>query len=316
MACLRGSARDELPELPIPDLERDVLAKLLRAANGHLAARRLFGLQAKGRGLNAVPLGPLFSEHRARPAVRRLHGIACGLGLGGAALSLALGLVRWYFAFAHYGPSSVWRWSLPFLGVGAALLLLGSNSLVTTWSLGRLRIRVYQGGLMLQRGRRQWTIPWNLITRIHTSSVRYRLPGLTRRSHTELTLYLDSPDLPRLERDPAPSRVRLTHALTDLDLLADSIKRQVYPGLLARYSRSFNQGNSLSFGSLVLTRDGLRKGRQMLRWQDLGNVSLRQGVLALDPAAPGRYPRIRLPARQLPNVELCIQLIQYLSRQP
>lgn len=265
--------------------------------------------------MSDFPLGRLLSEHRPRPELCRLHGILAALGLSGAALSLAYGVVRWYFAFAHFGPSSVWRWSLPFLGVGAGLLVAGLYGLVTRWNLKRLRIGVHQGGLMLQRGRKLRTIPWSKITRIHTSAVRYRLPTLARRSRAELTLYLDASDPHPSEPELPLSRIRLTHALTDLDLLAESVKRQVYPGLVARYARSFNQGDPLSFGGLILTREGLRKGRHTLRWQDLGGVTLQQGMLVLVPAAAGRGATIRLPSSHLPNVDLCIQLIQYL-RQP
>lgn len=265
---------------------------------------------------SAAALGPLLSDHRLRPSLRRIASVLAILGLGGGIVALSLGLVRWYFAYAHFGPSAVWRWSLPFVALAAALLLTGLYGLSTLWGIGRLTIRAHRGGLTVNRGRRRWTIPWTQVSRIHTSSVRYRLPGLARRSRAELTLFVDAPAASPSARGPGPSTIRLTHALADLDKLTECVKQQVYPALLAQYVHAFNQGKPLSFGSLILTRDGLQNGRHTLRWQDLGRITLRQGVLVLDPAAPGRGPRIRLPAHRLPNVELCLELIQSLSAKP
>jgi hypothetical protein len=108
-------------------------------------------------------------------------------------------------------------------------------------------------------------------------------------------------------------KFRLDHSLFEYDELAEAVKRAVYPPLLDAYTRAFNHGESLPFGPLSLAAEGIRNGRKTLRWENLGQARLERGWLEALPADRRRGPRLRFAARSIPNVDLCLQLIQELT---
>ncbi len=250
-------------------------------------------------------LGPILREHRTRRGVHRVYALA---GWTAVAVSLAAALFaigRALFAYQTYGPLAVERWSSPsayasggFLVAGAVLLLLGRGR------GGRL-VHQHERGLSIQRGRRGSALPWDDIRQVHTRSVRYglgRWPGGRQDSLMLVT------------RDGR--RFHLDQSLGDYDVLVETVKRNVYPPLLDAYTRAFNHGQEVPFGPLRLTPDGIRNGRKLLRWQDVAQARLERGWLEALPADRRPGPRLRFPVRSIPNVDLCLQLIQELSRHP
>ncbi len=253
-------------------------------------------------------LGPLISEHRSRTAPGwrfLLLGLACLLG-GAAGVGLAV--ERWYFAYTHLGPAAVWRHSGGALIAAAILLLAGALLL---WARPRpLRVEIHRDGLRWSRGRRASSARWSQVREIHMHATRYLIPALGKGTQAELVLGL---------RPPGTSarnlrRLRLPHTLSDFEALTAAIKTQVYPLLLAEMTRAFRLGRPLTFGSLHLTPAGIRHGRRTLTWPDLEQVSLEDGVLRLRASPSGGRGEIRLHAHALPNLEVCLQLVDLLSR--
>ncbi len=263
------------------------------------------------RGLPAAASGPppqtnagrRLSQHATRPEVRRLT-----LGLGaagavGAAAAAVAALASGYAAYTHYGPAAVWRRSVPWLWLSAALAIVGMYGLARLWTVGRLAVGVHERGLAVRRGRRLAWVGWEQILQVRTHAVRYGLPGLAWGRQVTLELGLLN-----------GRRLRLPQSLSDLDGLTDAVKRNVYPPLLAEYTRRYNQGQALVFGPVRLTHQGLQVGRAAIAWSDVGTVALEEGLLRVTsrPSAAGR--RLSVPAAGVPNVDLCAQFIQHLAQ--
>lgn len=250
-------------------------------------------------------LGPAQREHRARPGAQRAVAIA---GWTAVALALVAGVFaagRALFAYQTYGPLAVDRWSSPpamaaggFVLVGVLLLLLGRGRRGTI-------VRQHARGLVIQRGRKGSAVPWDEIREIHTRSVRYGLGRWPWGRQGELIL---------VTRDGR--RFHLDQSLSGYDELAETVKRSVYPTLLDAYTRAFNHGQALPFGPLSLTPEGLHNGRKTLHWQNLAQARLERGWLEALPNDRRLGPRLAFPARSIPNVDLCLQLIQELTPHP
>jgi hypothetical protein len=225
-----------------------------------------------------------------------------------------LGVVRWYLAYTHFGPALVWRWSSPaFLTAGG----LGILCIVAMLAAGRARglsIRVHRNGLMILRGRRGTWVPWNRILSVQTSSIRYGPPGFPRRREAGLVLRYEGSKSANPGPKPRVRSIRLTYALEGIEDLAAAVKERVYPLLLEASSESFNRGNPLVFGKVHLTKAGIQAGNRILSWKGLGEISLTRGELVVRPAAGSGGATVRVAAHRVPNVELCVQLIQYLSK--
>ncbi len=254
-------------------------------------------------------LGALISEHHSRPSARRplrlVLGIACLLG-GIAAGGLAL--QRWHFALVNLGPAAVWRHSS--LALTAAVILLLAGSLVLLLHPRTLRVEVHHDGLRWSRGRRSACARWSQVREIRLRATRYLLPALGKRTHAELVLGIRPPGTStrRLRR------LHLPHDLSDFDDLAAAVKTQVYPLLLPEMSRALRQGRTLTFGRLRLNSKGVRQGRRMLPWSRLEQVRLEGGVVHLRSAHASGRVELRLHAQDIPNLEVCLQLIEQLSR--
>lgn len=254
-------------------------------------------------------LGPLISEHHSRASARwpfLLLGIASLLG---GLASAGLALERWYFAYSHLGPVAVWHHSASALVAAAALVLTGVVLLLLRPR--SLDMEVRQDGLRWSRGRHSSSARWSQVREIHMHATRYFLPGLGKRTQAVLVLGLRPPGVSSRKLH----RLRLAHTLSDFDGLVAAVKRQAYPLLIAEMTRAFRLGRPLTFGRLRLTSEGMRQGRRLIRWPDFAQVSLENGVVRLRSSASSGRRELRVQAHQLPNLEVCLQLIDLLSRQ-
>ncbi len=247
--------------------------------------------------------GPLIHEHKMRTSRQSFYLGLAAATLGASVLSLAYGIWRWYFAFANFGPAVVWRWSWSALLAGIALAVTGLGALVAGRRQRWPEVRTYRRGLSVRSGRRQAQIPWKDIARVYTASIRYGLRRLGWKGHAQLTVILQD-----------GRRLTLTNLLSDFDLLVETIKRNIYPRLLVRYTRAFNQGKPVRFGPLTLDAQGVHKGRKILLWHEIGQSVLRDGRLTLEPTATSRARRMQVPAHEVPNVDLCVQLLQRIGQ--
>jgi hypothetical protein len=246
-------------------------------------------------------LGPLLREHRLRRELAILYPALAILGLSGTAIACVWTAWRWLFAYNNYGSAAIWRWTTPALLTVLGFASLGILGLILTWRSRGFRISLHTSGMVYRRGRRKETLLWNEIQRVHTSAVSYGFSSLAWGAQTNLKLHTND-----------GRQLRLTHALTDMSGLAETIKHQIFPGLLETYRRMFNQGETLSFGPLSLTETGVQHQDQILPWGNLGRVSLGRGVLLLETTDSDKGNRIRIPAHRVPNVEICTQLIEHL----
>ncbi len=110
-------------------------------------------------------------------------------------------------------------------------------------------------------------------------------------------------------------RVRLTRTLADLDALVERVKRGAFPGLLEACRQQFNEGQTLAFGPLRLTPEGVQAGRKAIQWKDVQAVEVRDGRLVIS-ARPPETTRLRVAAGRVPNVDVCVQLVRHLGQVP
>jgi hypothetical protein len=218
------------------------------------------------------------------------------VGLLGTSGALAGGLWRWTLAFTHYGPAVVWRWSLPWflaaLGLSPALIL----GIYSFWRTRRLSVALFPSGLILRRGGKLLEIPWQEIQSLMLHS---SLPGLPLvRAGRPLVLEI---------RTSQGKELRLSRELERFEELVENIKAKVYPRMHRALAGAFNQGQSLSFGPLTIAPAGLQLRGSTIPWTQVQSGQLKKGRLTIE----GRGGTIlRLPASRVPNVDLCLQMIE------
>lgn len=249
-------------------------------------------------------LGRPIRSHEVRPELLRATAGFSILAAGGTLVATVLGLLRWSYAYENFGPAVVWRWTFPYAigaGIAALLALVG---LLRVFRLRSLSVLTFRYGMIYRLGRRDRTILWDDIRATYTTALSYGFLGLGRRQKQELLLVLLN-----------GRKIRLDNRLHELDELADTIKGHLYPSLLAEYLRHFSSGEDLPFGPLRLSREGIHRGRRSVAWADFGEVKFQRGRLLVAPKPAADAPTLRAPAQNIPNVELCAQLIERLGRQ-
>jgi hypothetical protein len=248
-------------------------------------------------------LGLQTGQHRLRRFLRLVYPTLALFNLLATLALWALAAWRWFFAYSTYGPALVWRVTFPLVVMSVVTLTVGLIGVVANIRLSSLVVTTFERGLTVRRGRRGKLIRWAHIRHLRTSAVRYGFSGMNWGQRASINLILDSGE-----------KFRFTTALGDIGGLIATIKGNVYPRLLDEYTREFNQGHPLGFGPLMLTQQGIQKGRGRLDWVDLGHASLENGRLVLTPRTGSEGSKIRVEARRIPNVDLCLQFIQHLSK--
>lgn len=244
--------------------------------------------------------GSIISKHDLRKEYRTLSGLLTIIGLSTAFLSAMIGIYRWYFAYRHFGPAAVVRWSAPAFGLSIGSAILGLFGLAYLLHLWGSYVKVYSGGILIGRRGKTEIIPWDQIQAISTASIRYGLPWFAWGNRSRITLHLKS-----------DGKRSLSQSLSNLDQLGITAKKYIYPGLLEEYRNSLQCGDAVHFGSIKLTRRELVSDKRRYPWAEIHKVTLERGFLSIQTGSSRWKRGIRIAAQRIPNIDLCFQLIQH-----
>ena len=223
----------------------------------------------------------------------------------GFLVTFLVGIGRWQFALQNYGPASIRNLIAPVLWF---LFFFMALSIVAFLNLRRFRgveLQISPSGLVIQKSKTLESIMWHEVSRIRASFVRYGLFGFAWGRKTELEIFTEE-----------GRRYRFDQSIEAIDTLIELTKSYVYPILFEKYRETFNQGEPLNFGPLILTSDGILNSRKALRWKDLGEIRLKEGMLQLQPFENIDGPKLSVSAHKIPNIDLCLQLIRHMAQQP
>lgn len=249
-----------------------------------------------------APTNPAHHEHSLQRTHRNVVLTIAGLCFAGSTAASFIGVWRWYFALRNYGPAVVTRWSAPFILLGIFLAVVGCVYAVYLWYLRGLNVRTSQSGILLQRGGSEEFIPWDHVSGIRSSAIRYGLARLAWGGRANIILHLTD-----------GRRLRLTQQLTDLSRLADTIKKFIYPRLIQEYQEALRAGRAVELGQLRISTEGLALDKKEIAWSAITHVSLDRGVLTLRFQQPKRKRVLRLSVHRVPNIDLCFKLIQHFT---
>jgi len=244
-------------------------------------------------------LGTLSAVYPLRKSYRLRNLVITGSAGGGALIALVISLWRGRQAMLAYGPMLVWRWmELPILiSAGCALLALvgwGCHWIQHSW-----RVELYTLGIAIHRFKRTTNLLWTDVMGLYVRSVRYGALGFSWGRRLEL----------RLETRDG-EQVRLDQAIDELEDLMERIKQTLFPDLIRSYRIRLRQNESLRFGPLVLTAQGVQKGKRVFLFDDIEQVSIENGRLTIQTTQSKGGRTITAAAHHIPNIDLCMQILQ------
>jgi hypothetical protein len=256
---------------------------------------------------NSINLDQDYSDlqtFRIRDAILIRYLALSILGFLGMLVIIIIGFFRWRFAMNHFGPAAVWRWINPTLWAAMGLGLIGLLSLFLRIHAGQLEIQLSPMAITYREGRNLKVFRWDEVNRIYITSIRYGILKLSWSRKTEAILHFHD-----------GQRLRIQQSFEKIETLLEKTKQYVYPILFNRYRNAFNRGNPIPFGPIILTPQGIVNGRKTLRWQELGEIDLQGGFLHLRPVQKSRGAKHSIPVHRIPNIDLCMQLLQYFGPQ-
>jgi hypothetical protein len=236
------------------------------------------------------------SEHR-RTAKGMLQTSWPLLMLGGICLGIAL-----MFCLLWSGRRA--QTDLLIVGVGSlfiALPLLGTAMWKAIASASP--VQLFEEGLHWCHEGNQRERGWDEVSAVYRKEM-YRLVNGASPSdwnrHTDLRLvFVDGEE------------VHFNHSLSDYNRLADFVQRATANRLLPAARREMD-GAGVAFGNVLISRDGLKFGRELYPWPSLESVRVANGYLCW---TDNRYKRCEIAMKDIPNCTVLLQLLQEM-RQP
>jgi len=240
-----------------------------------------------------------YTSHSVRRELRRTYLAVTLLGSIGTVGAFACAIFRWYFAYHHFGPAVVGRWTTPALILSSVFAAIGAMGLILYLSARSYRVTTNEIRVQITNRKHAVSIPWDDIEFVRSSSIRYGLAKFEWGNRSTLWIHTSNDQI-----------FRFTNNLMDFNSLAETVKANLYPRYLARYRQDLNQGQSIDFGPIQLTPKSIVFGRRKCHWSALAGVSLARGRLTITANEGQRMKSYSIPSRKIPNSDLCAQLIQ------
>ena len=221
------------------------------------------------------------------------------LGLTLSVSAIIVAAIRWNFALSRFGPAVVWHWSMTAI-LTAAISFLIAIAALAIWAIRRNHTAyAHAAGLTLQLGQRRRHYPWESLRDLKLSVVRYGPAWGQWGIRTSAMLITNR-----------NKRLRFRGSMAELDIFTNTIKRYLYPLRLRAYRQALESQQTIRFGPLQCSPEGLLYRRQRFPWDTVTSANLEAGRLTLSIQKTGKTKKIRIAAGRLPNPDLCAQLIE------
>ena len=180
---------------------------------------------------------------------------------------------------------------------GLVLTALGVWSYIRAERRTHRRVQVYEHGLVdLERGETR-AFPWASVAEVHQAIVTQR----DRRTHVALTTHTYT------VTDDSGRAATFDDTIEHVQALGEAIQRAVSERLLAEALRALDQGETVAFGRLAVSRNGVSDGERSLPWSGVESIALERGYVTVTASVDQRN-WVTVPAQEIPNVYVLLGL--------
>lgn len=203
--------------------------------------------------------GPLLSEHRVT-ATRAKGNYYAGIAL------VVFGLIAIIAGFALSDQGL-----LPICGgLGLLFALGGGYSIWQSRSEQELAIRTFRDGLTHTHKGKTEAMRWDEMTNVTMSLINNKNLRAMFYNYT-----LQSDDGRKITFNYNDQ------AMQNMQQLNDTIQSEITTRQLPKAIAAYNAGNTVNFGRLALSKDGLSNGKETISWSEVEEVKLQNGAVTV-----------------------------------
>jgi len=131
-----------------------------------------------------------------------------------------------------------------------------------------LRVLVFPQGLSYTNRGQTEIIRWDEVDTVWQDITRNTDTGVTTHVYT-------------VERSDG-ARFTFKDTLVDVGELGHTIQQESTRCILPRVIEAYNAGETIPFGKISISKDGITKGKETLPWDQIEGVRLSQGVISIE----------------------------------
>jgi hypothetical protein len=234
-------------------------------------------------------LGDRVAEYGSNTRTQKLSyvigGIFAGVGAAIVLLGLILSLVQ---SDAE---------QLCYSGIGLVVAAPGLFIIGGAWLRRDLCVQVFADGLTrTQRGKTD-VIPWDDVTAFWYSVTHHQQSGRTASTAHVYTVQRGD------ER-----KFVFKDTLANVEKLGQTIRNETVRRLLPRAIEDMNAGQTVPFGKLAISKEGITRGTETVPWDEVTNVRLSKGVVYVEREGK-RANWATVTVAETPNVFVLIALV-------
>lgn len=239
-----------------------------------------------------IMLGQPLRLYRPARGLIVVIGFACAvfvlLGIG----MILYGLVLYPRAFADAPSIEV--------TIAGGILMLLPLALATNmlWRSTEAAV-LYRDGLAHFNGKVVIAVKWEEIASLTMMVTETRMYGVISigRLHDYTLITLSG------------KKIKLDGTLAKVEDLVNEIREHSLPHILARSRQAFDAGQMVAFGPISIGKtQGIEWGKNRYAWEDIGQISLSKGEVAIKPKKRGLFRAFCVPVPQVPNVDVFLAL--------
>jgi hypothetical protein len=223
-------------------------------------------------------------------AVYVIGGIVCVL-LGLAALGFGVVVL---FDPPKRGLAGVFK----LMAFGLFLAASGAGMLTRSRGFRGLRVFACRDGLARVRGANAELIRWDEVNSVRVRRHLSQPEGITVRSPYRVTL---------VRRDGL--ELEFTEALSGIKRLRELAEENTLPFMLPAAVEAYRAGETVGFGEVSVSPDGIHRGKDTLAWEDFADAESKQGQLVVR-AGGRRRPFFKLDIAKVSNPHVFLALVE------
>ena len=273
---------------------------------------------------NSFGLGPLITVYQTRRL--QFHHF-WGLILSGiifVLIPIAVGLYSYYSGYTQYGPAAGYAWGNPWLVFTLIMFVVWLVVLGLRLKIPRYKIRFFKNGMQFDGfpsaknilGSEE-CLDWEALSGISVETIGKK--SNKGQPTNEIAIQKVRLFLSNGKKITLSETRGQPGGLIDLPELVSRVKASLYPRLVPKYKSAFHEGQWLSFGPVLVQKQGLyfqtrpgKKSPTLISWNKIQHITVKTGYVVVelgDFTNPANHQK-RIPVSQIPNLELLLQLIK------